>query len=116
MATILRDGCSVSVPATFFDIAGTPDEDKWSVATFGDDWQSARCCGTVQKVTLPSLILACFAEFCVDPLALKCVKFCLDVRIFALLSTVSQDEKWQMLNNHQNTGLSSSRHKLWPSA
>ena len=35
MATLRREGCLVSVPATYFDILGTPHEDKWSVATFG---------------------------------------------------------------------------------
>ena len=50
MATMVSDGCRVSVPATFFDIPGTPDVDRWSVASFGDDWDSARCSGLVLKV------------------------------------------------------------------
>ena len=50
MATLLREGCLVSVPATYFDIPGTPHEHKCSVATFGEEWDSERCHGTVLKV------------------------------------------------------------------
>ena len=50
MATLLREGCLVSVPATYFDIPGTPHEEKWSVATFGEECDSERCHGTVLKV------------------------------------------------------------------
>ena len=50
METLLRVICLVSVPATYFDIPGTPQEDKWSVATFGEKWDSERCHGTVLKV------------------------------------------------------------------
>ena len=39
----------MSVPATYFDIPGTPRE-KWSVATFGEKWDSEWCHGTVLKV------------------------------------------------------------------
>ena len=44
------EGCLVSVPAIYFDIPGTPHEDKWSVATFWEEWNSERCHGTVLKV------------------------------------------------------------------
>ena len=40
----------MSVPATYFDIPGTPHEEKWSVVTFGEGWDSERCHGTVLKV------------------------------------------------------------------
>ena len=40
----------MSVPATYFDIPGTPHEDKWSVATFWEEKDKERCHGTVWKV------------------------------------------------------------------
>ena len=40
----------MSVPATYFDIPGTPHEHKWSVATLGEEWNSERGHGTVLKV------------------------------------------------------------------
>ena len=40
----------MSVSATYFDIPGTPHEDKWCVATFGEELDSERCHGTVLKV------------------------------------------------------------------
>ena len=50
MTTLLRDGCLVSVFVAYFDIPGTQHEDKWSVATLGEGWESERCHGTVWKV------------------------------------------------------------------
>ena len=50
MVSLLREGCLVSAPATYFDIPGTPHEEKWSVVTFGEGWDSERCYGTVLKV------------------------------------------------------------------
>ena len=50
MTTLLRDGCLEGVPVTYFDIPGTQHEDKWSVATLGEEWESERCHGTVWKV------------------------------------------------------------------
>ena len=52
MVTLLRDGCLVSVPATYCDIPGTPHEDNWSVATLGGGEpvrDKERCLGTVLK-------------------------------------------------------------------
>ena len=46
MVTLLCEGCRVSVPATYFDIPGTPEEDKWSVATFWEEKDKDRCHGT----------------------------------------------------------------------
>ena len=40
----------MSVPATYFDIPGTPHEEKWSVVTFGEGWDSEWCHETVLKV------------------------------------------------------------------
>ena len=40
----------MSVPAIYFDIPGTPHEDKWSVATFWEEKNKERCHGTVWKV------------------------------------------------------------------
>ena len=40
----------MSVPATYFDIPGTPHDDKWSVATFWEDKDKEKCHGTVWKV------------------------------------------------------------------
>ena len=40
----------MSVPATYFDIPGTPHEEKWSVVTFGEGCDSERCHGNVFKV------------------------------------------------------------------
>ena len=40
----------MSVSAIYFDIPGTPQEDKWSVATFGEELDSERCHGIVLKV------------------------------------------------------------------
>ena len=50
MATSVTEGCQVGVPARLFDIPGAPDADMWSVATFGDGWDSARCSGLDLKV------------------------------------------------------------------
>ena len=49
MATLLCEGCLVSIPTTYFDIPCTPREDKWSVATFGEECDSERCHETVLK-------------------------------------------------------------------
>ena len=35
----------MNVPSTYFDIPGTPQEDKW----FVEEWDSERCHGTVLK-------------------------------------------------------------------
>ena len=47
MATRVVCGCTVSIPATYFDGNGT---DKWSQQQYGDEWDTARCSGIVESV------------------------------------------------------------------
>ena len=50
MASMVYEGCRVSVPATFFDLPGTTDAEKLSLATFGPQSGETRCSGQVMKV------------------------------------------------------------------
>ena len=47
---MLSGNLLLSVPVSYFNIPGTLHENKWSVATFGEEWDSERCNGTVLKV------------------------------------------------------------------